>query len=57
MRLRNVVLTRDCCKRAVLPQSRIQPALPIDIVLIVFLSWLLPYLMSKVPYLKTVSEV
>ena len=30
---------------------------PVMFVLIVFLSWLLPYLMSKVPYLKTVSGV
>ncbi len=30
---------------------------PLMFVLIVFLSWLLPYLMSKVPYLKTVSGV
>ena len=36
MQLRNVVLTHDSCKRAVLPQSMIQPALPVDIVLIVF---------------------
>ena len=30
---------------------------PLMFVLIVFLSWLLPYVMSKIPYLKTVSGV
>ena len=31
MQLRNVLLTHDSCKRAVIPQSRIQPTLPVDV--------------------------
>ena len=31
MQLRNVLLTHDSCKRAVLPQSGIQPTLPVDV--------------------------
>ena len=31
MQLRSVLLPYDSCKRAVLPQSGIQPALPVDV--------------------------
>ena len=31
MQLRNVLLTHDSCKRAVLPQSRIQSVVPVDV--------------------------
>ena len=28
---------------------------PVMFVLIIFLSWLLPYILSKIPYVKTIS--
>lgn len=37
------------------PQSHLM--FPVMFVLIIFLSWLLPYVLSKIPYVKTVSGV